>query len=216
MIKSLLFREWAILFFPINWSLPSLAVACGTVLMIGGAAIFLVASRPARRCVVGAAILVIAAALPAQHLLLIGRELTGARVLYLPIAFTGLFWGVVAQGCPRPRMACIAACGLVAFQLVALEHQLRIWREVAFRAQGICRDFGQRVARDRRPVFVRNLPATFEGVFFLNDGFPECVAYNSREPLSDVHVDSREAIPPAGARIFAWNPGTGQIDEVRE
>ncbi len=52
-------------------------------------------SRPAVYLLLAAIVLEIIAALPVEHLLLMGADLAGARVLYLPVLGLALFWGVL-------------------------------------------------------------------------------------------------------------------------
>jgi hypothetical protein len=199
--KALLFRQWAILFFPINWSKPP-----GPVLKIASAAMILAAagflrwSNGSRRRLLLSLAFVILAVLPAQHLLLIGADLSGARILYLPSVGLALFWGFAVEGCAHRIARLALPAGLLLFQTAALEHNLGIWRDVAFRSQQICRNFGAEIARDPRPVSVRNLPATMDGVFFLKNGFPQCVAINSRQSADRIYTGEA----PTDARAFVW------------
>jgi hypothetical protein len=164
-VKALFFREWALLFFPINWSIePELWLTLAAVLMI---ATFLFLGKVSRRGVLASLAFVIIAVLPAQHLLLIGADLSGSRILYLPSIGFALFWGFLIEGSALPLAA---AAGLLLFQTAALEHNLLVWRDVAFRAREICRS----------GVDLRDRPATLNGVYFLSKGFDECVLVNSR------------------------------------
>jgi hypothetical protein len=205
--KALFFRQWAILFFPINWSTGlGFALKAATVLMIAAVAGFLLRASPSRTRLAASLLFVIAAVLPAQHLLLIGSDLSGARVLYLPAVGLALFWGFTVDGLPANSIRIALAAGLLIFQTAALEHNLAIWREVAFRSQGICRDFGAEIARAPGPVAVRDLPATRNGVYFLKNGFPQCVGANSSQ--------SPDRIQSSGARTFSWSDEAQNLREV--
>ena len=151
--KALFYRQWGILFFPINWSAePGIVLKTAAAVMLLAAALFLQYCRARRRFLAASLAFVIIAVLPAQHLLLIGADLSGARILYLPAAGLALFWGFALEGIEGARLQIALAAGLLAFQITALEHNLRIWRNVAIEAQRICRDFGREIASDPRPV----------------------------------------------------------------
>lgn len=211
--KALFYRQWAILFFPINWAQspgPTLQIA--TVTGIVAAAGFLRFSQASRRLLGASLGFVLLAALPAQHLLLIGMDLNGSRILYLPAVGMALFWGFAVDSCRWRAARYLLPAGLLAFHLTALEHNLAIWREVAELSQRTCQDLGRKLAADPRPVAVPDLPATHDGIFFLNNGFPQCVEINSGQSASRVHRDD----VPAGARLMRWSDETQSLVEVRE
>jgi hypothetical protein len=200
--KALFFRQWAILFFPINWSQnPGLVLKAAAVFMIVSAAGFLRWSQAPRRNLLLSLAFVIVAVLPAQHLLLIGADLSGARILYLPSVGWALFWGFAAAGVPFPIARVALPAGLLLFHLAALEHNLQIWRSVALESRQICRDFGAGISHETGPVAVHDLPATRNGVFFLKNGFPQCVAFNSGADPDRIHTTDS----PTGARTFTWS-----------
>jgi hypothetical protein len=210
--KALLYRQWAILFFPINWSRsPGFVLQTATVVMVVTAAGFLRFSHGPRRLLAASLAFVALAALPAQHLLLIGTDLSGARVLYLPAVGLALFWGFAVDGCHWRFARYALPAGLLLFQTAALEHNLGIWRDIAFLSQRTCRALGAEMARDPRPVAVSNLPATRDGVFFLSNGFPQCVAINTGQGMDRIHVYDT----PADARRFRWSDETVRLEEVR-
>ncbi len=208
-LKALFYRQWAILFFPVNWSRePGLALKAATVLMIAAAAGFLRFSHGPRRLLGASLGFVVLAVLPAQHLLLIGTDLSGARVLYLPTVGLALFWGFAVEGVHLRWARYALPAALLAFQMAALEHNLAIWRDVAVLSQRTCAALGAEMARDPRPVVVRDLPATREGVFFLYRGFPQCVELNSGQPMARVRTEG-------DGRVFVWSDAAGSLVEVR-
>ena len=113
--KALFYRQWAILLFPINWSrAPGLLLQFATVAMVAVAAGFLRYSHGPRRLLATSLGFVVLAALPAQHLLLIGTDLNGARVLYLPavgLARSGASLSTaVRSGLPAMRFPPVCSC----------------------------------------------------------------------------------------------------------
>lgn len=92
-LKALFFRAPAILFFPINWSIPlGPEIKAGLAGMLICLATAALATRSAMRPLVCSLAVLLVALLPVEHLLLIGPALTGARVLYLP-SLDSLFSG---------------------------------------------------------------------------------------------------------------------------
>lgn len=214
-LEALLFRQWAFLFFPINWSVPlawwmsASAVAFAVVLILcarqGGA--------PRRLLLAGLAF-VMAAALPVHHLLLLQPDLAGARLLYLPVVGLAIFWSVAIESYGHSQRGVAPAVVLVLFNLAALAHNLRPWRAVPAESQAVCRAAGRALAADPRPMFVAGLPYKKNGVYFLSNGFPECVAMNWGADVSRVQVVSGAAAP-GGGRLFVWNPEKGELEEQR-
>ncbi len=190
-IKAVFFRQWSLLFFPINWSSTlggwtEAAVVLFLVVMVG----FLIWSQPSVRHLSAAILFLFLAEVPVHHLLLMTADLAGSRVLYLPVLAIALFWGLVVQGCPRKVPQLALSAGLLIFQFAALTHNLLTWREVAFLAQRTCRAAAIQIGNDDRTVIIRGLPSTWHGVFFLGNGFPECVQMNSPHPLkASIYLD---------------------------
>jgi Dolichyl-phosphate-mannose-protein mannosyltransferase len=213
-VKGLFFRQWSLLFFPINWSSdPRLWVKWSVVLLLGVMGGFLVYSQAKRKYLLASLFLVIAAGLPVQHLLLINKDLSGARVLYLPVLGISIFWGVLVQGCRQALLLTSLAGGLLVFHLVVLQHNLAIWRKAALLSQQTCRAVGEELTRTPEKIIVVGLPATWHGVFFLRNGFPECVAINSHQAADRIEVEDWEKDPAGHARIFVWNSITDRLEE---
>jgi len=210
--EALFFRQWAFLFFPVNWSVPlewwlriAAAAFIAVLLFCAGRG---AASRP--HLLAGIAFL-LAASLPVQHLLLFQPDFAGARVLYLPLAGLAIFWGAWLGGLSR-RAQWAGGAALLAFNLAALEHNLRPWRTTPQAAVAACRAVGHALAQDPRPVILSGLPDRLDGVYFLGNGFPECVEMNSGQPMRRVYVTGRSpGVPPANARWFVWNAQTGTL-----
>jgi hypothetical protein len=212
-LNALFFREWSLLFFPVNWSTDVGALlkfaAVGSVIALVCIAILVKASD---RRLIAALVLVFVASLPVQHLLLIGPDLNGARVLYLPVLGVCLFWGLLFELRPEVRTGGLLLATVLAAQAIYLEHNLGIWKQTAILSRDVCASFGKEVSRDHAPVFVQNLPHKRNGVFFLSNGFPQCVAMNSGIPSSHIRViDGNATEAPGNASVFEWNDAAGEL-----
>jgi hypothetical protein len=207
-------RLWAVLFVPVNWSVPpDPALRLGFVFLFVGVLGFAACAnlRPRRLALIGA--FTTCAALPAISLLLIGSDLAGARILYLPSVGAALLWASIAASVPNRKTA-VGLCSLVAlFQLTALEHNEAIWGSVARTARQACVDAGAILRDDpRRTLFALDLPRTRNGVYFLQNAFPACVAINGDVDASRVAVGN--SVPsPLGPNdvVVVWNDGLGRL-----
>ena len=215
--EALFFRQWAFLFFPVNWSAPLewwlRAAAAGFLAVL----VIFAARGGARRAqwLAGLAF-VLAAVIPVQHLLMFQPDFAGARVLYLPLAGLAILWAAVLERGAPNKLSWAMAGALIAFNVAALEHNLGPWRSTPAAAAAECRALGRELAKDPRPVFVSGLPERLQGVYFLSNGLPECVEMNSGQPAARVHLaDAPSVAGPSGARRFVWNQERGRLEERR-
>jgi hypothetical protein len=210
-VDALLLRQWAVLFFPFNWSTQTIspmlrAVLAATPFVLAACAWM---ARPPRRPLIGCLAFIIATGLPVQHLLLISPDLGGSRVLYLGSVGWALLWAVVLDTMGRtPRT--VAACVLLALQGWMLEHSLEVWRDTAELARSVCVAFGQVVASAPGRVVVRGLPASRNGAVFLQNGFPQCVEMNTGVP--DGRIQMQDLGREPGVREFVWSESHGRIE----
>jgi hypothetical protein len=212
--NALLFRLWGLLLFPLNWSAPpGKGLIAAALSMLVAAALSVWIARADRARLLGSLGLILAAALPVQHLLLIGPDFAGGRVLYLPTLGLALFWGVLFEGCDKPRLALALGAAVLVFQWVALQHNLRLRTEAAHLSQRACAAMGEELRRDARPILVEGLPRTWNGVYFLANGFVPCVSIQSGTPEAEdrVFVDSDPELP--SPRIFTWNGAARMLVE---
>lgn len=219
-LEAMLFREWAFVFFPVNWSVPLewwlRAAAAG---FIGVFVLWPVIGPPgggaarAGELLAGLAFLV-AASIPVQHLLMFYSDFAGARVLYLPLAGFAIFFATLIDRAANHWLAYALATMAIVFNIAALEHNLRPWRTTPDAAAAVCRALGNELGKDPRPVFVSGLPDRLDGVYFLFNGFPECVEMNSGQPAARVHVLDGTAVAPPGVPQFKWNQGQGRLREI--
>jgi len=207
-LDALFVREWAILFFPFNWSAPASpilrAALAATPLLL---AVCAWKAAPAHRPFIGCLLFVIAAGLPVQHLLLLSPALSGSRALYLGSVGWALLWAVVLDSmAPKPRI--VVACLLLLLEGSILEHNLTVWRATAELAQSVCADFGRVAAGIQGPIIVGGLPDARMGAVFLKNGFPQCVEMNSGVPADRIQVRD------SGAADFIWSGTHGGIEKA--
>jgi hypothetical protein len=210
--NALLVRQWALLFFPFNWSAPAHAVVLACVfaipLVLATAAWM---AKPSRRAIAGCISLVIAAGLPVQHLLLLSPGLSGSRALYLGSVGWAMLWAVLLDAMRRRQ--CIVVAGvLLAIEAVILEHNLQVWRSTSELAQAVCATFGKTAAELRGSIVVLGLPAERTGTVFLHNGFPQCVEMNSGLAATRIQIGDSDAAQP-GAHNFVWNAAAGRLEE---
>ncbi|MGA7238258.1 MAG: hypothetical protein WBY44_21405 [Bryobacteraceae bacterium] len=155
-LKAVLLRVWALMLFPVNWdafnrSLP-LAVA---ILMSAAALVF--STPPTRRVLLALLASTVAALLPAYHLALIGQDLNGSRILYLPAA---AFCVLCAHLVHTKRLA---AAALILASGVILRVNLSAWHEDAILADQVCAG-----TTAQAPIHDR------KGIVFFANGYAEC------------------------------------------
>lgn len=155
-LKAVLLRVWALMLFPVNWdafirSLP-LAVA-----ILAGMAALVFSTPPARRMALALLATTVAALLPAYHLALIGQDLNGSRILYLPAA---AFCVLCAHMVHTKRLA---AAALILASGVILRINLNAWHEDAVLADQVCAG-----TTTQMPIHDR------KGIVFFANGYAEC------------------------------------------
>lgn len=212
-VKGLLWRIWALGFFPINWSSqPSVTVAVLMAAFLVLLAAIAAGGRLNKIRLFGALLLVLAASLPVEHLLLIGSDLAGARILYLPMLGIALFWAVVLEAyMARKYLSYGIAAVALGFNLACLEGNITIWTQVAEAARSACQTFGRQIANVAGPVRVAGVPTKYRGVYFLANGFAECVQINSGVPASRIVTAGGRTTP---SRTYRWNEPARRFEEA--
>jgi hypothetical protein len=151
---------------------------------------------------------ILCAALPVVPLLLIGPGLSGARVLYLPSVGISLLW-MQMWSAGNGRIMGMAASGVLMLQLATLWHNETIWVHVTQTARHACADTAKLLKQNAgRTIVARDLPKTLEGVFFLENGFPQCVAINGGVDASRISGTSA-----TGAQVLRihWDTRTERV-----
>jgi hypothetical protein len=197
--EGLLFRAWGFFFFPINWSAPLARFEVLALLLYLAALLFMVCraqgSRPLILCAVAFAI---GGLLPVYNMTLIGSDLAGSREFYVPAVGLAI---LTASLYSVPRMLAI-----LLFQATMLHHNLRFWDETSRMASGVCRDTAALALKSSARIFVADLPIKRDGVPFLANGFPECVAFFA--PGAKVEVGNGS---DARGPIFVWDPTQNRL-----
>jgi hypothetical protein len=209
-LEALFFRLWSFLFVPVNWSVrPSWWVALPLLAVI----IIALQARIRTISLVAALAFTICAALPVFVVLLIGFDMSGSRVLYLPSVGVCLVWAVIAEG---SRRAALLAAALACFQVAALWQNQQIWGETAALAKRTCLGAADYLRRNPSVrMFPNDLPKVVNGVYFLRDRLSWCVVV-----VGGADKDRVMEGPLIGApskpddRPFAWNDKTRTLDEI--
>lgn len=206
-VKALVLRQGAALWVPLNWSDepgPLLAALLGASLLAWAASAAF--SRAARRDTAWALAFLLVAALPVQHLLLIGPDLEKSRFLYLPSVGLALFAAWLLAGTPR-RIALPAAAALLAFQAGALQHNLRQCMRVAETAAESCAAAARAIRAGQTTI--APAPNVVDGVYFLYTGLPQCL-----EMRHGIRPDQYSLLPSseeAGSAALQWDDRTGRL-----
>jgi hypothetical protein len=185
-LKVFAWRLWAVLFFPVNASrLPGFQIAIPLLAALAALVYAIWRARRTKAVMTGFAFLLASCLLPA-HLLLIGPDLQKSRLLYLPIAGFAILLAAAFASLPRRAWRLCAAAVLV-FQTAAILNNNRIYADVGFLAQRACAQAARCPPGDSLPA----LPAVVDGVYFLGNGFAQCVARVTGRP----HTPAAEWIP---------------------
>ena len=215
-LKVLTMRLWAILFFPINWSLAPEPLLGFAIVLLVGSALLLSTSQVSRRALATAIGFVLIAALPPLQQLLIGSDMLKARYLYLPAAGFCLLFGAAIQFLPVWKGR-TAYAGFVIFHCVALRHNLAGWKHAADRAQIVCKSAAacSESAGDR--VVLSGVPHTLHGVYFFQNGLAECVRMQSGGAHAKVEI--RDGALTDGERssacAFSWDEDAEELQHSR-
>ena len=205
-MNAVLVRDWTILFFPVNWSGTVgwllAAMLCMTPVVF---VLCIWKTRVARPVIIGAIAMTICAALPVQHLLLIGVDLANTRYVYLLSVGWALMWGTVIGGIRQPVWRWMTLGWMVALHLALGQHNLSFWVQAHQESRAICEGFGRTVVSTNTYAVVGGLPQRKNGAVFLANGFPQCVEMNGHVPPGRVTV--------LGTPNFLWNPVSGRIEK---
>jgi hypothetical protein len=155
-LKAVLLRVWALMLFPINWDAFTRSLPVAVAILASVAALVL-SRHPARRISLALLATTVGALLPAYHLALIGQDLDGSRILYLPAA------GFCILCAHLVHTRRLAAAALIVGSAVILRVNLNAWHEDAVLADQVCGG-----ATAQAPVHDR------KGIVFFANGYAEC------------------------------------------
>lgn len=207
-VKALLPRMWATLFFPINWSVnPGVLLAVLAPVYVLSLGRLITMGRINRKTLALALGFAMISALPPLHMLLIGADLEKSRLLYLPsVGFCLL--AAPAVDSIRKRVYWIAPSIVLAFNVVALEHNLTLWESVSMKAKPACEAAAHCVDPSTQAVTVEEIPSILKGVYFFGNGFQQCVDMVSATPARVNLRQSRGSIPANGVLLLKWDHAT--------
>jgi len=205
-LRTLAFRIWAILFFPINWSWqPQLVLGLATLAYLGALAWMAWnawRSRPDGTLLpIG---FVVLASVPALQQMLIGADLEKSRHLYLPsVGFALLIATLGASLRARP----ILFAAILAFHAAALWHNVGIWNYASSSAESACATAAQCTRGSGRALII-GLPRILNGVYFFANGFPTCVEGKMDSAPAQIEMRSTEPRPEeavGGSCVLSWD-----------
>ena len=156
-----------------------------------------------RRTIWFAVAFVLIACLPALHQLLIGADLQRSRLLYLPSVGFCVMVGFAVEGLRPKRTMVLAALVLLGFEWACLQHNERIWRQVALAADNTCSKILQQITPSTRRIVIRDMPGSLDGVYFLRNGLSPCLDLKAGRRL-DVNVDETDALPSINPATLAF------------
>ena len=172
-VKVLLFRLWAVLFFPVNWKIqPGLILSVFWAACIP-ALLWISTARISRKRLIFPLGFVLITALPPLHLLLIGSDLQGARLLYLPSVGFCLLLATAAEKMSS-RMRLILPVILIAFQLGSARAQSGKVGVRLKKSQAVCTAAVRCCGSIAAPRLL-DCRGSLDGVYFFANGFPECM-----------------------------------------
>ena len=201
-LKALTLRSWAVLYFPINWSVEPGGLYAGAIAALIVSLALLASGRPRRKHLALAAGFVLLAALPPLPQLLIGPDLQKSRLLYLPSIGFCLLLAVAVDGL-HGRLRWIAPGLLLLAGLALLQQNLDAWEYVSARVQPACLAAAQ-CAGSAGKLTVGPLPGSLRGVYLFQNGFPECVELQRHGP--PLQLDFAAPSPAA-----QWDPAANRL-----
>lgn len=143
-----------------NWTTPIGPILRGILAALPALfALLAVFAHSVRRQFLACLGFTLAAAIPAQKMLLIGLDLSGTRTLYLPGVGVAIPWGLLL-GALEWRLRAATVGALLIVQILALEHNLDPWRSAPQLAKSACVALGRQITRGNGPVVIQGLPAT--------------------------------------------------------
>jgi hypothetical protein len=222
-VRSLLLRLWAVLYFPINWSRQP-----GVVLGVASAA-YVVALvwmgswinklRTSRLPLIFPLGFLCLAALPPIQQLLIGADLQKSRALYLSSVGFALMLATAMEPLGRGARWLVPSAILL-FHFAALQHNLSAWKSTGDIAKRACIAAAQCAlphgARPARPS-VWNMPGSLDGVYFLGVGFNECVRMQTQASVPEAEFHSGDpTLDQGNTALLLWDDMNSGLSCVRE
>jgi hypothetical protein len=209
--EVIFFRLWSVLLFPVNFSASSeVWLTTAWLLLLIAGVMTMLFSRPLLRRVLASLLFAVSAIVPVIPFAALDTRLTGSRVYHLSLIGLALLIAALFDGLADKKLAATVIAGFLVFQCTALIHNLLIWRGTALLAGHTCSSFARMTNATQR-AFVFDLPATHNGVFFLSNGFPDCVYVNTGKHITI----SESGVPGPGDTVFVWDPKSDALVKIR-
>lgn len=204
-VRTLLLRLWAVLFFPINWSLqPGIFLGVALAGYVA-ALVWTFGQRTGTLPLIFPLGTVVVASLPPLHQLLIGADLQKSRLLYLPLVGFALMIATAVEPLGR-RARWIAPSTILLFHFVALQHNLTAWQRTGEVARETCAAAAECVMPHAGKLEVWNMPGSLDGVYFLSGGFKECLKMQLGSGAPEIELHSGDPAPnQADTALFLWD-----------
>ena len=202
-VNALVYRPWWPFLAAVDWAVPP-PLILRTILGTFYSALGILAWRwrPTRSTHLLLIAAVMAALIPPVHLALIGPDLQGTRVFYLPSVFFCIWLSRV------PRNWLLAAILLI-FSFAALRQNLSVRTQAALAAERACRAAAVESA-GTGDVIVEQFPKSLDGVFISGAGFEECVRMVSRNPEARVFGPATVVRAP----ILRWDSHSRELGQI--
>ncbi len=214
-IRSLLLRVWAVLYFPINWSRDPgivLGAACAAYV---GAVLWLSKQRLQLRLLFPLGFLFLAALPPIQQLL-IGADLQKSRALYLALVGFALMLATAVDAL-EGRARWMVPAAILLFHFGALQHNLTAWKSTGEVAKQTCIATAQCAFPNASRLSVWNMPGSLDGVYFLGVGFDECVRMQAESSLPKAEFHSGDpATNHEDTALLLWDKMNLQLRCLRK
>jgi uncharacterized membrane protein len=214
-VKALGPRLAAILFFPVNWSHDPNAVFGIVMILYLASLIWLTRAQVKWNAFIIPLGFLLVLALPPLPQLLIGFDLQKARLLYLPsVGFCLLL--ATAAAALKPKSGWVVAIVVLAFNIVAIFHNLSAWEQVSQKARAACSMGAACAAGRTNKIAVLGLPPSLDGVYFFANGFQECLELqrNGDAAAVDLRDATRPWDPTKYSCVLSWDGKTGKLLRV--
>ncbi len=209
-IETFVWRLWAVLFFPINWKIPLGLAMIASLVIYAIALLMLVRATFSRLAVILSIAILFACSAPMFHRLLIGADLEKSRYLYLPAVGFCLLIAIAADGL-RGWTRWVAAGAILFFHLAAIEHNLIEWRIASDAAESACAQAAASVRSPEDQIVAIGLPRVMDGVYFFQNGFPECVSMRSGLAEDRIAIADTPPRETQGVHVFVWDSARRKI-----
>jgi hypothetical protein len=100
------------------------------------------------------------------------------------------------------------------FSVVVLEHNLGAWQSASVKAESACRAGAAAVRSPSDRLAAVGLARILKGVYFFQNGFPECVAMVSGADPEHITMGDHATDQAGFSTVLVWNPVTEELRPV--